>query len=952
MRIFDWSSHSLTGTPLSFDARDRDEWEKRLHPDVIRFGVPKASSRVFIGASFPEMVPDHTEAHMLECHAMILDVDDTCQRTLVELREAFGDVLFVAYNSWSVSEADPLRWRVVLPLAKPISPTFYRSLWEWVNTTVFSGELPSASKNPGRLGYFGTLQDEEALPLYTWHFNEGTLFDATPLIERGIVAARAPTKLSLQISEKREKQPGWPSREEWLRRAKVYFAPRAEGVGEGERYGTLFPIACLLWWEWAAASYGDDGAKMVFEVLEHVNSCFAVPKDDPDDIVEPVVKAHDRVFNVQGQQEVYGKRLEPVQVTKATLEAFKVGVANRFKSAKAQDQRSRLSTVLDITKNVLQGKKACTEVSDQIYLTDFLKELATEFPDADPDLVYGAIRPSFAALRSAFDTLVPTEFSSDEAVLARLRLFQTAAQRAREAKQKEREAAKKSLMQAAFGSDRDTPYTELEYRYFEEQHGISQRTWILEKKSDYYVFVGGAYRGPLSREELLNSVTRLLAPAESRVKLHETMKDGKIKTRPLEAIMAEYGTLVSTVEWDYNTTESRYVAGEPDANGITQGGKLVLPAGKRSNLVPKYSPEVDTWLRLLAGEKYLLLEKYLAAFPNLEYPLVCLYLYGPTGTGKSAFAKGLAKIFDYGGFININEYLTKFNGLAQKTPLIVCDEHINEQVKRYGKVTALFRDMVQSTEHRLEMKYVDTTRLKGAIRVMICANNQNVLTDDREQLVRNDILATANRFLSIETPVEAAKYIQDVLTVERFRQLLEGEFAQHVLYLSKTVTIDWSQRFVVQDTDDAAVRQAIATGRDEVSAVFSLVYAALGQLLTQKGISGGSLRDVIAVRRDGSILVRHQLLKHWDTLMASIRRPKELERGPRAFSLICTDKRVSLQRGQVKFRELDMDQFKAWVDTQYLDWEEVESMLVRLAQMSSAADMAEDDTTMTEVGEA
>jgi hypothetical protein len=902
-------------------------------------GVPKQNSPVFHGGVWADGATSHEEKFLLESNALVLDVDDSAQFTLPEIQERFGEVCFIAYNSYSVSPDDPKRWRLILPLAEPISPLYYRSLWHWVNDNVFDGTLPTSSQNPGRLGYYGTLASPEGLSVYTWHFNQAPLFDWAPLMQGGHLTPSTPQTLAkFEVGEAKEKKAYWPDRASWLKRAKKYYTPRAVGVGEGGRYGTLFPIACQLWWDWGAASYDNPG-DLVYEVLEEVNKRFAVPKDE-EGVVEPVHKGYDRVFRVQGQQEMYGRRLEPTPITGATLESFRMGLSKRMQATKDAEKRAVTSVVLSMVKNCLSKQKPLCESSQFQYIGDFLRELANEFPDTDPEQVGAEILPAFSLLWARYSESVPVEYRDYDVVLSRFKVAQAQAQKAREAREAAREEERKRLLMSAFGGSRDTPYTEAEYREFEQKNELTEQTWILQRRKEYYVFFNGTYQGPFITEEIENSIVRWLAPAESRVRIHTLSKDGRMVRKRLSEIMESYGSVFKTIEYDYNRTHAQFVK---------QGAKLVLPAAERALLTPKYSEDVDAWLRILSGDKYPLLEKYLAAFPNLKYPLVCLYLYGPAGTGKSAFAKGLSKLFAHGGIINMNSYLKQFNSFTQYTPLIVCDEHIDEGVKRQGKLTALFRDAIQSTEHELRTKYQEDKKLHGAIRIMICANNPNVLTDEREYLGTNDVKATAERFLSIAVPEEAGRYIQNVITPERFEQIIDGEFAQHVLYLAEHVPVDWSKRFVVRDVDDAAVRQAISTGRDEVSAVFSLVHAAL--LVLSKNRSSNGLKDAVEVSAEGEILVRHTLLNSWDTLMPQgVRRPKELERGPRAMMLVCTDRRVQ-SRG-VKFRELDIEQFKAWVDAQGLDWDDVYELILKLARAAEATSMAEDKETAPQVGEA
>lgn len=95
-------------------------------------------------------------ATALSC--IVLDHDDGAPLDLA--RRTWGAWAHVAHTSWSHEEASP-RWRVVVPLARPVAAALWPRVWAWAHARA-GGRADPACKDAARLYYMPALRGPDA----------------------------------------------------------------------------------------------------------------------------------------------------------------------------------------------------------------------------------------------------------------------------------------------------------------------------------------------------------------------------------------------------------------------------------------------------------------------------------------------------------------------------------------------------------------------------------------------------------------------------------------------------------------------------------------------------------------------------------------------------------------------------------------------------------------------
>jgi hypothetical protein len=108
-----------------------------------------------------------------------------------------------------------------------------------------------------------------------------------------------------------------------------------------------------------------------------------------------------------------------------------------------------------------------------------------------------------------------------------------------------------------------------------------------------------------------------------------------------------------------------------------RSGTLVLRCCRPDpSVTPARHPDVEAWLRALAGERYELLCDWLASALDLTWPTAALYLQGPAECGKSMIAEALGRFWgaetcDYNDVVG-----SSFNGALMDSPVVRLEERI------------------------------------------------------------------------------------------------------------------------------------------------------------------------------------------------------------------------------------------------------------------------------------
>ena len=311
------------------------------------------------------------------------------------------------------------------------------------------------------------------------------------------------------------------------------------------------------------------------------------------------------------------------------------------------------------------------------------------------------------------------------------------------------------------------------------------RRWIIQKGSSYYVLCDGQYRC-YTEQDVQNAVLRDLAPAATvGVDLHEVTQRG-MRRKTIAELMELYGTVANEVVIDLAAQKARY-------DSVT---RTFVEAPCPIRVTPKYDADVEKWLTLLVGEaKAPKLFDWLASVTKLDEPCAAIYFEGKGGTGKSLFAHGVARIFTDDRPVMLSEVLGgTYNESATKCPVILADETV--PTDHQGRIkSAEIREFIQARTRPLSRKYKPTATLKGALRLVIAANNRGLL-DTNEHLTEYDIAAFAERFLFLPVQEIAREFLESQPGIAT-RWIEQDAIARHALWLAENWEIDRTGRLIV-----------------------------------------------------------------------------------------------------------------------------------------------------------
>src|SRR5262249_49917367 len=153
----------------------------------------------------------------------------------------------------------------------------------------------------------------------------------------------------------------------------------------------------------------------------------------------------------------------------------------------------------------------------------------------------------------------------------------------------------------------------------------------------------------------------------------------------------------------------------------TGRGKFIEAVAPLRKLEPQFDPVIDQWLTLLGGRRADVLKDWIAVVTRLDRGCAALYPTGEKRTGETMPATGLAHLWTTDGPCELGDALSRFNSQLTRCPLIFGDEHVPA-----GIPTTHIRKLIASFVHRVERKNLPVFNVKGAIRLILAANNRSL----------------------------------------------------------------------------------------------------------------------------------------------------------------------------------------------------------------------------------
>lgn len=462
------------------------------------------------------------------------------------------------------------------------------------------------------------------------------------------------------------------------------------------------------------------------------------------------------------------------------------------------------------------------------------------------------------------------------------------------------EGARKKLTTEAPGQS----YTAEELAQIAQAQGVEvdelKQRWILQKQGGGWVLdATGNYRGYFSKEDFPIQVRKLLA----RAPIQFTAPQGNsLKRRSLPDLVVQHGAIVEEIFSDLTIKTTTWNA---EARALHEAC-----APLRADLVPKHNHEIEVWLKLIAGHLYEKLADWLSVCPDLSKLLCALYFDGPANSGKSMLAHGLSRLWSEGGPSKVTSILAHFNGDLARCPLVLADEEL--PYYQHQSASSILREVLATTSHVLTRKFRPESTLKGALRIVLAANNEFLLRSSSVSS-QNDLEAIAQRFLYVPIGNEAAQFVeilaQDKSKLQRW---IERGIAEHTLYLAANRTIaEPGKRFAVEG-DISAMHRLLISG----TKWNSLVCEWLVRYLISPHQFDSDQSGLIVIH-EGQLLVNEQALVDQWTLYLNLKLEPETARiGAALRSISLPGERRQLRRAgrRVRYRVIDPGYLVSWAE--------------------------------------
>lgn len=811
--------------------------------DEYTIKVAKEACPCFSPAEYPEGTQARARDAVERVWMFVADLDHVPEepaRALLERLRTSG-LAHMVYSSFRHG-LDPWRFRVVMPLTRPVLREEWGDFWSKMNA-VFEGRCDPKCKDPSRI-YFGVFAPAGTEAHNFYYHLPGDALD-TDVILGAARADRDPERAEAirRLGE------AWPAEGRHDAHMALAGGLLLSGVTDSEAVDVLCAVAA------AQDPHNEDRYKREQTVAhtrewinkgERVTSWTTLGKHVGDDVA------------------MYAKAVleAPPRLTMSELELFAKTLARK----RSDDESVQVGqALLKICEGEIYG-----EVANRAQLTSKIAQAIGErFPKHAAKSIVELFIPALNKI--GLTSSVCPSFDELEAMIERRQEESTRRDRDRLVAEMDQNAAR---IREAFKNGRSHPYDPHELQAF----GDISRRWIIQHDRQFYLYFAGSYTGPYVEAAAQNAMARDLSPAQSAsVQLYNLTDTGK-QFKTLKQLVDEYGTVAEKVRLDLTAQKTTY---DEKARCIIEAPCPLRP------IQPVYHADVEQWLNILAGPELINdLKTWIAMVTNLKEICVALFLTGRASVGKSMMALGLSRLWTTSGPTPLDAAFEDFNDSILGCPLTFADEALPKDYRGNTK-NAQLRLHIQQRERTVRRKFMANAKLLGATRTIVAAHDIKVL-ESPDATSENEIAATSERYFRIPTNPEAANYLAHyVNTFAPGRGWVDDDIiAQHALWIRDNHQHQSQGRFYIRRIDEEVMRM-LTTGTGVKSAVCQWL---VSYLLDPKRFHASGYSNLLVRVHQGQLFVNARgILAGWDLYVGKNERCPSTGVLTKALNDLCLD---------------------------------------------------------------
>jgi hypothetical protein len=429
---------------------------------------------------------------------------------------------------------------------------------------------------------------------------------------------------------------------------------------------------------------------------------------------------------------------------------------------------------------------------------------------------------------------------------------------------------------------------------------------MIQFRDSYYIFnfERNRYSKLKTKSEIIQYAREAWKNAPGGIALEYVNAKGEIKQKTVPRILFEYCHNADDVIGEFCREDSEY-----DLSAQTFY-ESIAPVRK---LEPTYNDQIAHWLKLLAGPNLGKVLDWIAAVTQLERQCCVLYLDGASGAGKGLLGAGLSRLWHAGGATPLADVIGNFNADMFRCPLLFLDEGLPK--KRGEDYSTKLRALIGSSSFSYREKFLPNRTVLGSVRLLIAANNDNVLAFGDENLSVNDLEAYIGRFLHVRAHQEAATWLEaHNAGNEMTKSWVDGDLlAKHALWLRENRTITPGKRFLVEgDSMDNMHRKLVMQGED-AGLIFEWLVRFASNPQALYGVYRVKKQPALALVGNNQVLINTEaVLTVWDVYMGDQKRPSTTKVGATLRKLSEGYRKIGSRGSQVRYHVIKTDLVTGW----------------------------------------